>query len=149
MATSPLPTAPQIEADLVRQQMRTIRRDLGENVEDLVVQAERLMDWRYYVRRNPWTSISIAAFLGYFLVPGRTVVFPTDDTALSKLAERIPVTVQPPPEKKTSLLGSLLSLGVNAAGKAALAFAGQQVGKFIGDQAAQMTQPQPQEVQRG
>jgi len=147
LAQSP---TPDIEADQIRQRMRAIRRDLGADVEDLVGHAERLMDWRYCVQRNPWVSMGIAAFVGYFMVPGRLVAFPTDDTALRKLADRIPVTVQPPPpEPKASLFGSLVSLGLNTAGRAALAFAGQQVGKFIGQQAAQFAPPQTEETTHG
>jgi len=149
MASLAQSSTPDIEADQLRQRMRAIRRELGADVEDLVGHAERLMDWRYYVQRHPWVSMGIAAFVGYFMVPGRLVAFPTDDSALSKLAERIPVTVQPPEEKKPGLISSLLSLGLNTAGRAALAFAGQQVGKFIGQQAAQFAPPQTEETPHG
>jgi hypothetical protein len=132
---------PQQEAEHLRQQMRQIRRELGEEVEELVENAERLMDWRYYVHRYPWFMVGVAAFIGYYLVPRRTVAFPTDNNTLARLAERIPVVVRQEPEaKKPGLYGSLLSFGTNLLMRAALAYAGQQLGKIMGQQA---TEPQP------
>lgn len=132
MSTS-LSTAsdPTSQAESLRQQMRSIRRELGTDVEELVEQAERLLDWRYYMRRYPLGIVGAAAFLGYFLVPGRTVVFPTDDDALARLAERIPVAVKPTEEKKQGFLAGLLAAGVGMAGKAALGYATQYVTKLL------------------
>jgi len=124
------------QADSLRQQMRSIRRELGSDVEELVEHAERLLDWRYYIQRYPWALIGAATFVGYFLVPGRTVVFPTDEGALARLAEQIPVSVKPTEEKKQGFLAGLLAAGVGMAGKAALGFATQQVAKLLSQRAA-------------
>jgi len=123
-------------AEQLRQEMRCIRRELGENVEELVVQAERLMDWRYYVHRYPWASIGVAAFLGYFFVPGRTVVLPANKETIARLVEHIPAAVKQPDSKKSTLLGTLFSLGAGLLGRAAVGFATQQVQKM-------MAQPAP------
>jgi hypothetical protein len=152
MASTPALTAsdPEQHAKDLCRQMRTIRRELGDDVEELVVQAERLMDWRYHMQRYPWAMMGAAALVGYFLVPRRTVSLPTDDSTLAKLAERIPVHLPPPPEKKKqSLVGSLVSAGANMAWRAALAYATQQVSKMVAQQAAAAQQQQPAEVHHG
>jgi hypothetical protein len=130
-------TDPEKQAEHLRQQMRQIRREMGEDVEELVVQAERLMDWRYYVQQYPWVMVGAAAAAGFFLVPRRTVTLPTDEQTLSRLAQRIPVMMPKPPEaKKPTLFGSLLQMGTNLAMRAAMAYASQQAGKILGQQAA-------------
>jgi hypothetical protein len=135
--SDPLP-----QADRLRQEMRTIRRELGQDVEDLVEHAERLMEWRYYVRRYPWASLGVAALLGYFIIPQRIVTLPTDDHTLSKLADRLPI--QPRPErKKQSLLGWLVSMGTGMALRAAGAYVTQQLGKAV---AQQQSTPRPEEM---
>jgi hypothetical protein len=134
---------PEKSADELRAEMRQIRREMGRDVEVLVEHAERLMDWRYYVHRYPWATVGVAAFLGYYLVPQRTVVMPTDERTLERIAAKIPVmvkSVEPgKEEKKTTLFGSLINMGMNAALRAAQAYASQQLGKFVTER---MTAPQ-------
>lgn len=121
---------PSEEADSLRRQMRTIRRELGNDVEELVVQAERLMDWRYYIQQYPWAMTGLAAIVGYFIVPRRNVTLPTDASTLARLAEKIPVMMPTPPQpKKQGLVGSLISMGTSYAMRAALAYATQQLSK--------------------
>jgi len=149
MSTSiSVPSNPSSQAESLRQQMRAIRRELGTDVEELVEHAERLLDWRYYMHRYPWGMLGAAAFLGYFLVPGRTVVFPTDQNMLSQLAERIPVVVKPSEPKKQGFLAGLIAAGLGMAGKAALGFAAQRLTNML-SQRAFSENVQPEEVYRG
>ena len=134
MSTSPTRTSdPLPQADRLRQEMRTIRRELGQDVEELVEHAEQLMDWRYYVRRYPWASLGVAALLGYFVVPQRIVTLPTDEHTLARLADRIPIHPPPSESKKQrpTLLGSLVSMGTGLAMRAATAWLTAQVGKIM------------------
>jgi len=139
---------PPSQAQQLRQEMRTIRRELGDNVEELVENAERLMDWKYYVQRYPWASIGAAALLGYFIVPQRMVTLPTDEHTLSRLADRLPIHPQPsePKKPRTTLLGSLISMGTGLALRAATAWLTAQVGKVMAKEAAHETARQPVEV---
>jgi hypothetical protein len=118
--------------------MRTIRRELGQDVEDLVGHAEQLMDWRYYVGRYPWASLGVAALVGYFVVPQRIVTLRPDEHTLAKLAERLPVHphTSEPKKQHTSLVGSLISMGTGLALRAATAWFTAQVGKIMAKQAA-------------
>jgi len=127
---------PPPQADRLRQEMRTIRRELGDDVEELVEHAERLMDWKYYVQRYPWACVGGAALLGYFLVPQRIVTLPTDEHTLSRLADRLPIHTKPAePKKQQSMLGWLVSMGTGMALRAAGAYLTQQLGKIVADQA--------------
>jgi hypothetical protein len=112
--------------------MRTIRRELGEDVEELVEHAERLMDWRYYWERYPWACLGAAALLGYFVVPGRTITFPPAVPSLGKIATRLSGEVQRAGEaKKPSLLSSLVSTGTGMVLRGAAAYVTQQLGKTL------------------
>lgn len=134
---------PQPQAGRLRQEMRAIRRELGGDVDEIVEHAERLMDWRYYVERFPWTSVGAALLAGYFVVPGRYVTLPTDERTLEKLAERIPLAMQKNagPAKKGVLAG-LISLGTGFLMRTAMGYATQQLSKM----AAQHAAPRPVET---
>lgn len=122
-----------VPPDQLCQQMRAIRRELGQDVEEIVEHAERLMDWRYYVQRHPWASVGVAIALGYFVMPRRSLVLPTDESTLARLAQRIPVTVQAPvPPKRSSLFRVLLTMGTSLAMRAALSYLSQRVGTLVG-----------------
>lgn len=143
--TSSEPETPPKSAEQLRLEMKQIRRELGGNVEVLVENAERLMDWKYYAHRYPWAMVGVAAFLGYILVPSRTVVLPSDDRTLEKLAARMPVVVKhvEPEKKKATWMGSLMNMALNAALRAGQAYLSQQVGKVLAVHAANQQQPQP------
>jgi len=129
-APETLPSTSQV--DRLRQEMRTIRREMGEDVEELVEQAERLMDWHYYWQRYPWACVGAATLLGYFVVPGRTITLPTDERSLGKIAERLSGEVQKAGEsKKPSLLGSIISMGTGMLLRGAAAYVTQQLGKSL------------------
>lgn len=146
MSTSVVTTESPPSADRLRQEMRTIRRELGQEVEDLVEHAEQLMEWRYYVRRFPWASVSVAALVGYFVVPQRIVTLPTDEHTLSRLTDRLPLHGKPSEPKKQSMFGWLLSLGTGMALRAASAYLSQQVSKVMAQQQQQPHAPQHAEV---
>lgn len=55
----------------IRQRMATIRRQINEHSQEVVTQTKELSDWRFYVRRYPWASVTAAAVIGYAIVPKR------------------------------------------------------------------------------
>lgn len=97
----------------IRSQMRAIRRDLRENVKEIVVGASQIFDWKSYVRSFPWASVAAAAVLGYLLVPRRKESPPalveTRDS-LDNLAREVKAAVAPPPPPSFNLVGMLLPL---------------------------------------
>jgi hypothetical protein len=59
------------EIDGIRQQMAQIRRDLHRDVSEVVGSAEKVFEWRSYLRDQPWLSVGAAFTVGYLLVPRR------------------------------------------------------------------------------
>jgi hypothetical protein len=59
------------DVDEIRRRMALIRRDLHEDVREVVATAEAVTDWRHYVATYPWVSLGTAFAVGYFIVPRR------------------------------------------------------------------------------
>jgi len=145
MSSVPATSELAAKADRVRRDMRCIRRELGDNVEELVENAERLMDWRYYVDRYPWATVGAAALIGYLLVPRRIVTLPTDQHSLTQLVDRIAPAIAPPEKQKpqSSWLSNLISMGTGLLMRAAAGYATQQLSKAFAQPAHE---PQPTEA---
>jgi hypothetical protein len=75
------------ESDEIRRKMALIRRDLHEDVREVVAGAEAATDWRRYVRSYPWVSVGAAAAAGFLVVPRRSRTLPHDVARRSDLAE--------------------------------------------------------------
>jgi len=140
---------PAQHAEQLRREMRSIRRELGQDVEELVENAEQLLDWRYHVRRYPWVSVGVAALAGYLLVPSRSVVFATDSHSLNQLAERIAPAVTKPEPQRPGLLASLISVGTGLLLKAATGYATQRLGQIVGQMNQASAPPQTAETHHG
>lgn len=100
-------------AEEIRSQMRSIRRDLHDNVKEIVVGASQIFDWKSYVRSFPWTFVAAAAILGYLLVPRRkrppAELIETKES-IEQLAQEIKSSVAPPPRPATSLVSVVLPI---------------------------------------
>jgi hypothetical protein len=98
-----------MSADEIRAKMRSIRRDLRANVKDMVANASQMFDWKSYVRSFPWSSVAIAAVLGYLLVPRRMKVVAYDKATLENFLRENHLVAAPPAEKPApSVWGTLL-----------------------------------------
>ena len=62
------------EIEEIQQKMAQIRRELHQDISEVVAGAEAATDWRRYVRAYPWAALALATAAGYFVVPrnGRT-----------------------------------------------------------------------------
>jgi len=97
----------------IRSQMRTIRRDLRDNVKEIVVGASQIFDWKSYVRSFPWTFVAAAAILGYLLVPRRKqppVELVETKESIEQLAEQIKSRVAPKPAPSQSVAALVLPI---------------------------------------
>jgi len=111
--------ADQCDSQILRERMARIRNRMSCEASVLKEDAHRLLDWRWYVEQSPWLSLSAAAVMGFWLVPGHRVT-PTvklDDKSIEELIHKGAVKVQT--AKKTSLTRSLLSLAATFALKTA------------------------------
>ena len=107
----------------IQRQMSQIRRDLDEQVDDIVDSAreitEKLTDWRGYVSSHPWLVLGAAAAVGYWVVPTRIAVDrPVADT-LASLAKSGEIKLTRPDEPVT-LWTQARDLGLSVASSAAL-----------------------------
>lgn len=57
------------DADEIRRRMAAIRRELHEDVREVVATAEAATDWKRYLTMYPWASLGAAFALGYWIVP--------------------------------------------------------------------------------
>lgn len=95
----------------IRSQMRGIRRDLRDNVKEIVVGASHIFDWKIYVRSFPWTFVAAAAILGYLIVPRRKqppVELVETKESIEQLAEEIKSAVAPKPAPPPNLASVIL-----------------------------------------
>jgi hypothetical protein len=104
-------------------QMRQVRRDLDDQVDELVDSArqitEQMSDWRSYVGAHPWIFLGAAAALGYLVVPTRISVGRPVAETLSELAENGAIKLNPP-TRQQSLLDSAVDMGLRYATSTAL-----------------------------
>jgi len=103
----------------IRERMAIIRLQIDERRDEMVGQVTALSDWRSYVRRHPWVSVTAAAALGYVLVPSRKIPGAEDST---RDVNRQPAAFT------TDELRSVL---IGAAKRAATAYASKSLGAVV------------------
>jgi hypothetical protein len=101
-------------AESIRQRMREVRCELGEDVQEFVETAKTVTDWRFYVERYPWICMGAAFAIGYVVVPKKVKMFNLDADAVLELARRKELVIKPEKKEKEkkswrSNLGSLLA----------------------------------------
>jgi hypothetical protein len=66
-----------MDAADIQRRMAQIRHVMHQEVQGAVQGARTLTDWRSLVKSYPWLSLSVAAAVGYFVVPKRRKETPT------------------------------------------------------------------------
>lgn len=115
------------ENEGIRLRMQRIRNRMHANVDVLRVDSQNILDWHYYVARFPWSSVLVAAAVGFWLTPGPRVT-PTvklDEHSMDELVRRGALTIEPP-RSSASWLRPLGALAINLATKALLGFLAQR-----------------------
>ncbi len=134
------------DIDDIRRRMAKIRRELHEDVRDVVESAEAVTDWKHYIRDYPWASVGLAAAVGFFLVPKRRKSVKPAEVARAVVAQIQPTVeavqaAAPPPEprkKGRGLIGAGLGLIAPIALRAAQNYATHFVTNWIAQQQEQM-----------
>ena len=102
------------DAEQIQKQMRELRADLREDVQDVVVSAHKMADIANYVRAYPWLCVGAAVAAGFLIVPQRTTILKPDAEALIELARKHKLVVKTDEgtqqKKRGGLLAQLLSL---------------------------------------
>jgi hypothetical protein len=109
-------TRPADSAAEIQQQMRQVRRELGEDVDEIVENARILADWKHYVRTYPWVCLGVAAAAGFIIVPSRTHIVRPDAKELAAWAKSQKLVIEPASQAKprTSLMGTIGGMAANA-----------------------------------
>jgi hypothetical protein len=119
------------EADDIQSQMRELRAELRDDVQDVVTSAHRLADIGNYVRAYPWLCVGAALAAGFLIVPQRATIIRPDAEALIELAKKHKLVVKTdessPKKKRVGLLGQLLSLAAATLLQGGLKMATQQL----------------------
>jgi len=117
-------------ADEIQREMRQIRVELRDNVQEIVSGARDIVDWQSYVKAYPWLCVGAAAFVGYLLVPSRTTVIRPDPEALRELTKSREMLEQQAKPKK-SLVGMVVGMVAASAAQAAMSVASHQVQQLL------------------
>jgi hypothetical protein len=130
-------------AEEIQRQMRSVRSELRDDVQDIVESARVMTDWQYYVRSYPWLCLGAAAAAGYLLVPSRVQVFKPDSQTLANLVRQhqVAVKTEVKPQPSPGLLGGLVNMAAGAALQGAMAIASRQLNLFLQGLAAPPTPP--------
>ncbi|NQV24172.1 MAG: hypothetical protein HQ518_07365 [Rhodopirellula sp.] len=117
--------------------MSVIRRDIKDDVDGIVQNAQQLADWKHYVRAFPLSSLAVAAVTGYVAVPRRLEVVSPDADQIAKLARqnRLVVSNSPASEARSGVASTVAKLVASAVLRAAIGYATMKVGSIIGQQA--------------
>lgn len=122
--------APEITLDdsavtrAIRERMDEVRRDLDEDVQEIVEGARDLGQWRTYLRNYPWVGAGLALAAGYLIVPHRAAGMRSDCQPLAQLAT-------PGLLAKGSIGGKLLEFAADFALKGLSRYVAQQAGNMF------------------
>jgi hypothetical protein len=107
---------PAESASAIQQQMRQVRRELGEDVQEIVDNARTMTDWKHYVRTYPWACVGVALAAGYFVVPSRPHLIRPDAQTLAQWAKDQKIVVEPQSQArpKSTLTGQLMGMAASA-----------------------------------
>lgn len=121
------------QAETIQQQMRQVRRELREGVEDIVENARVMTDWTHYVRTYPWVAVGAAAAVGYLLVPSRQPVIQPDVSSLLELAkqDKLVVNVEQNEPSKPGMLGMVAGMVTSTVLQGGMAILNQHLHQFI------------------
>jgi len=123
------------DATEIQRQMREVRAELRDDVQELAASAAEMADWTQYVRAYPWLCVGGALAAGFLLVPSRSVVIKPDAEGLIELAKRHKLVVKmddkeqhtQPKKKGRGFLGELLSMASGVLLQRGAAILSQQI----------------------
>jgi len=136
------------EADEIRLRMARIRRELHEDVREVVASAEAVTDWRRYIRMYPWAALGVTFAMGYLIVPRKHKPVPIPIVVPAGAAEvREAIELEKEKDKepqRKGLIGMALGFLAPIALRAAQGYAVQYMEAWIAQQQqASATGPRP------
>lgn len=123
-------------AEEIQQEMRQVRRELTEDMQEIVDNARVMTDWRYYIRTYPWAAVGAAAVIGYWLVPSKSRYVGPDAAAIGDIMKAQIQSVQSSVEKNKTkgITATIVGLAGSALLQGGIALGRQQLSKFMNSQ---------------
>lgn len=152
------------EVDEVRRQMGQIRRELHEDVREVVASAEAATDWKHYLTLYPWVSLGLAFAAGYLVVPRRHKPSPAGvatQADLSQVRQAVESTRQTlvdvakgkdpksAAERKGTLIGAAFGMIAPLAVRAVQGYAMKYLEQWINQQQMNLLQAGPPPAHAG
>jgi len=121
------------DVDQIRRRMAEIRRELHEDVREVVASAEAVTDWRRYIRMYPWAALGVAVAVGYLIVPRRHRTLPQDLATHADVARVREVVKEAKVKDKArkGLIGAAFGFLIPIAMRAAQGYAVQYLEHWI------------------
>lgn len=117
-------------ADEIRRRMFQIRGELNEDVSGVMANARRLLSWKHYLRNYPKTSLAMAAFAGYLIIPRKKEIVAPDAEALEKLSKHHKLVVEKSPKQSGSMVSPLVRLALSTLLRVGVAKATELYGEY-------------------
>ncbi len=124
------------EIDEIRRRMAEIRRELHQDVREVVASAEAVTDWRRYIRMYPWGALGAAFTVGYLIVPNRHRTVPPDVATQADVAEVREAVVGTQEKTKKGVFAAAWGLMAPIGVRAAQSYAIQFIENWMQQQAA-------------
>ena len=119
-------------ADAVRAQMQQIRCDIDQDLEEMVVSARNMVDWKHYVKMYPWVCLGAAAALGFLIVPKRSTTPHPDLATLTERARTGHLIAEPVPSATRGMVDTILATAASIVVHKAIGLLGQSAAKLLG-----------------
>jgi hypothetical protein len=119
-------------ADAVRTQMQQIRCEIDQDLDEMVVSARNMVDWKHYVKTYPWVCLWAAAAVGFLIVPKRSTTIHPDLATLTERARTGHFIAEPVPSATRGLVDTLLATVASIVVRNAIGLLGQSAAKLLG-----------------
>jgi hypothetical protein len=108
--------------------MAELRCEITGDVHEVGRNARVMTDWTFYVRRFPWAMVTIAAVVGFMLVPRKKAIISPDQEALADMVRKKQLRLDVDHKvEKQGMLKSLLTMAAAWAVKTAMAYTGERI----------------------
>jgi hypothetical protein len=116
------------DADDILARMQHVRRDVGDDVHQVVQNAKRLTDWRHHVRKHPWACVGAAFAAGFLAFPKPRRIANEETKELIALLKRHNIAL--PADSASSrhgMMGALLSTAMPVAVRLGMSLVNQRL----------------------
>lgn len=128
-------------AEQIQNQMKQVRTDLRQDVQELVDSAREMTVWQRYVQAYPWVCLGAAALAGYMIVPTRARLPAPDARMVAELVDaqvsrHMAKNGKPSGGMMSSLVSGAVGMAVNGLLSQGAQIAAQHVSQYLAQSSA-------------